>query len=215
LKRKLLLIVLGVASGTVAVTTGLAATPTNLLGWAMVFAGLGYCFGACLYLAFERQPALRAEAGDRSLWMLVPGGVGVIFLPVLEYLFFPLVSNPAVGWQIAGLTLVGLGLVLRVWVRLTLGRLYSGRLQVKTGHRVVTSGPYRFVRHPSYDGFLLEALGLVVGFSSLLGGLAWLFLLVPGFIYRIRVEEKLLVDEFGIEYRRYARRTRRLVPGIY
>ncbi len=213
--RKFFLVVLGVTSGAAAVALGLSAIPTNLMGWVMLFASLEYCFGACLYLAFERKPALRAEAGDRSLWMLVPGGVGVIFLPVLEYLFFPLASDPAVGWQIAGLVLCGLGLALRIWVRLVIGRLYSGKLQVKPGHQVVTSGPYRFVRHPAYDGFLLEALGMVVGFSSLLGGLAWLFLLVPGFIYRIRVEEKLLVDEFGDEYRRYARRTMRLLPGIY
>ncbi len=213
--RKLFLILLGIVSGTAAVLTGLAAIPTNLMGWVMLFGALEYCFGACLYLAFERQPTLRAEAGDRSLWMLVPGGVGVIFLPVLEYLFFPFIGNPAIGWQIAGLGLVGSGLALRIWVRLTIGRLYSGKLQVKTGHRVVTSGPYRFVRHPGYDGILLEALGLIVGFSSLLGGLAWIFLLVPGFIYRIKVEEKLLIDEFGEEYGRYARSTRRLVPGVY
>ncbi len=215
MKRKLFLIVLGITSGTAAVVLGLTASTTNLMGWVMVFASLEYCFGACLYLAFERKPALRAEPGDRSLWMLVPGGVGVIFLPVLEYLFFPLVPDPAVGWQAAGLALFGLGLALRVWVRLALGRFYSGRLQVKSGHRVVTGGPYRFVRHPGYAGLLLEASGMVVGFSSLLGGLAWLFLLVPGFICRIRIEEKLLIDEFGDKYRQYARRTTRLVPGIY
>ncbi len=213
--RKLFLIVLGVTSGTAAVLIGLAAIPRNLLGWVMLFASLEYCFGACLYLAFERKPVLRAETGDRSLWMLVPGGVGVIFLPGLEYLFFPLASDPSVTWQIAGLGLCGAGLALRVWVRLSLGRFYSGKLQVKSGHRVVTSGPYRFVRHPGYDGLLLESLGVVVGFSSLLGGLAWLFLLVPGFIYRIQVEEKLLVEEFGEQYQQYARRTMRLVPWIY
>ncbi len=213
--RKLFLIVLGIASGTAAVLIGLAAIPGNFMGWVMLFAALEYCFGACLYLAFERKPALHAEAGDRSLWMLVPGGVGVIFLPGMEYLFFPLVFEPAPGWQVTGLALCGLGLALRIWVRLSLGRLYSGHLQIKTGHRVVTSGPYRFVRHPGYNGMLLESLGLVVGFSSLLGGLAWLFLLVPGFIYRIKVEEKLLVEEFGEDYRQYARRTMRLLPGIY
>ncbi len=214
MKHQLFLIVSGAASGTVAVVTGLAAATTNITGWILVFAGLGYCFGGCLYLAFERTPTLRREAGDRSLWMLVPGGVGVIFLPPLEYLFFPLLSSlPAC--QIAGLSLFGFGLALSVWARLAIGRLYSGKLQVKTGHRVVTRGPYRFVRHPAYDGMLLQTLGIAVGFSSLLGGLAWLFLLVPGFIYRIRAEEKLLVDEFGEEYQQYARHTVRLVPGIY
>src|SRR5512142_2327962 len=154
--RKLFLIVLGITSGAAALVLGLSATTTNLLGWVMVFASLEYCLGACVYLAFERAPTLRAEAGDRSIWMLVPGGVGVIFLPVLEYLFFALVSDPAVGWRVAGLALFGLGLALRVWVRLVIGRLYSGKLQIKPGHKMVTNGPYRFVRHPGYDGMLLE-----------------------------------------------------------
>ncbi len=64
-------------------------------------------------------------------------------------------------------------------------------------------------------GILLETLGMAVGFSSLLGGLAWLFLLVPGFIYRMKAEEKLLIDEFGDEYRQYVHRTMRLLPRIY
>ena len=215
MKRKLALVLLGFSCGLVATLTGLAASPTNLLGWVMVFIGVGYCFGGSLYLAFERRQAQRAEVGDRSLWALAPGALAVLFLPVLEYLFFPLILASTVIWQAAGLILIGLGLAVRVWVRRVLGRLYSGKLQVKTGHTLVTSGPYRFVRHPGYDGFLLEALGLAVGFSSLLGVLAVLFLLAPGLIYRIKVEEKLLDEQFGEAYRSYTRQTRRLVPGIY
>jgi len=215
MKRKLFLIVLGVTSGTAATLLGLEAASSNLLGWVMVFIGVGYCFGGSLYLAFERRLSLRAETGNRSMWALAPGGLGILFLPVVEYLFFPLVSGRPHSWQIAGLCLIGLGLALRGWVRRLLGRLYSGKLQVQAGHRIVTSGPYRFVRHPGYAGFLLEAMGLVVGFSSLLGGLAWFFLLVPGFVYRIKAEEKLLTAQFDEEYQQYARHTKRLVPGIY
>jgi len=215
MKRKLTLLLLGVSCGLGATLAGLAAAPANLLGWAMVFVGVGYCFGGSLYLIFERRQSLRAEVGDRSLWALAPGALAVLFLPVLEYLFFPLVSARTAGWQIAGLGLIWLGLALRTWVRLAFGRFYSGKLQVQVDHRLMTGGPYRFVRHPSYDGFLLEAMGLAVGFSSLLGVLAVLILLVPGFIYRIKVEEKLLVDQFGEAYQRYARQTKRLVPGIY
>ena len=215
MKRKLTLVLLGFSCGLVATLTGLVASPTNLLGWVMVFVGVGYCFGGSLYLAFERRQAVRVEVGDRSLWAIAPGALAVLFLPVLEYLFFPLILDRTAIWQAAGLILIGLGIALRMWVRLTLGRLYSGKLQVQMDHRLVTGGPYRFVRHPGYDGFLLEAIGLAVGFSSLLGVLAVLVLLTPGLVYRIKVEEKLLVDQFGEAYQRYARQTKRLVPGIY
>lgn len=80
---------------------------------------------------------------------------------------------------------------------------------------MIESGPYRLVRHPSYTGALLAFLGF--GFS--LGNwLALLVIIVPIFVafaYRIKVEERALVDALGDRYVSYARRTKRLLPFIY
>ena len=62
---------------------------------------------------------------------------------------------------------------------------------------------------------MILALGIAIGYSSLIGLVSVLFLLLPGLAYRIKVEEKLLLEQFGEEYSAYQLRTRKLIPGIW
>jgi protein-S-isoprenylcysteine O-methyltransferase Ste14 len=78
----------------------------------------------------------------------------------------------------------------------------------------VTSGVYGVIRHPSYLGLLVNALGWALAFRSGVGVLLTA-LLVPPLLARIRAEEKLLHDQFDGEYEAYCRRTWRLIPGLY
>jgi protein-S-isoprenylcysteine O-methyltransferase Ste14 len=96
-----------------------------------------------------------------------------------------------------------------------LGTHYSGHVSVKKEQELVQSGPYRIIRHPAYAGYLLMALGLALGYSSLLGFLSTLLILLPAVAYRIRVEERLLAEHFGTQFEEYARKTKRLLPGIW
>lgn len=115
----------------------------------------------------------------------------------------------------AGLMLFVTGAALRIWSFIHLGRFFSIFLTIQKGHRLVTDNIYSRVRHPSYTGLLLRALGGVLIFRSLFGLGAWLALLVF-IIKRIRHEERVLASEFKTEWADYGRRTRwRLVPGIY
>jgi protein-S-isoprenylcysteine O-methyltransferase Ste14 len=78
----------------------------------------------------------------------------------------------------------------------------------------VTTGPYAYLRHPSYLGALLFALGWGLAFRSLAGVALAVLMIVP-IVGRIRAEEAMLSKEFGAEYESYRARTSRLVPGIY
>lgn len=71
------------------------------------------------------------------------------------------------------------------------------------------------MRHPAYAAYLLMSLGVGLGYSSLIGIFSVLILLLPAMIYRVRVEERLLAEQFGQCYRDYAARTARLIPGIW
>lgn len=116
--------------------------------------------------------------------------------------------------QWVGLTVVVLGMGLRVWTRHVLKKAYQGHLQVVPGQELVVWGPYRWIRHPGYLGFALQALGLVIGFSSLSGLIGMLLLGLP-LRYRIQLEEAMLVRAFGSQYEQYQRHTSRLFPGIW
>ena len=109
-------------------------------------------------------------------------------------------SDPAACWDL--------------WPVFVLGRRFSGLVAIQSGHTLVTTGIYRVIRHPSYLGLLLTALGWAFGFRAGVG-LLLLALLAPPLISRMNAEERLLGMQFGDEYRAYAQRTSRLLPGIY
>ena len=110
--------------------------------------------------------------------------------------------------------LLGLGLVLVFVSFFTLGRNYSSFVVIHHDHRLVTRGIYSRIRHPIYLGVIVATVGMALCGTSA-PGLLVASLLVPLFVFRMRYEEALLIEEFGDDYRRYAKRTHRLLPGVY
>ena len=114
----------------------------------------------------------------------------------------------------AGLLFVVAGLGFALGGAVTLRSNYSATLLIRESHELVVHGIYRFVRHPIYLGTILVMLGGPIGTSSWIALLPAL-LLIPLFIYRMGVEEGLLLEEFGEEYRVYMSNTKRLIPFVY
>ena len=95
-----------------------------------------------------------------------------------------------------------------------LGRRFSGLVAIQPGHTLVTSGIYGVIRHPSYLGLLVNALGWGLAFRSGVGVLL-AALMIPPLLARIRAEERLLRAQFGAEYDAYRARTSRMIPGLH
>jgi protein-S-isoprenylcysteine O-methyltransferase Ste14 len=115
----------------------------------------------------------------------------------------------------AGLVVMWVGLALRVWAIATLGRAFRTTVEVDAGQAVVATGPYRRLRHPSYSGLLLIAIGFGAGSGSWLGLVVCALLPVPALLWRIHVEEAELAAVIGERYRAYQRQTKRLIPGVW
>jgi protein-S-isoprenylcysteine O-methyltransferase Ste14 len=124
------------------------------------------------------------------------------------------IPHEAVAMSV-GLVLGWCGIAFRLWAILSLGRFFRGVVQIQEGHRVVQSGPYRMLRHPSYTGGLLAVLGLSLAFGNAVSAVALFVGVLVGLLYRIRVEERMLYAELGDDYAAYAVGTRRLVPGVW
>jgi protein-S-isoprenylcysteine O-methyltransferase Ste14 len=214
--RKAGLILLGLVLGSAEIWLGWSILPDNFLGGYLIFIGLGYCIGGGFFLALSRTSASRAESArsNRSLTALAPGALLILLAMPLEYLFLPVLLPRGVTLQWIGLGIILLGVLLRFWTRHTLKKAYQGNLQIQPGQQVIQTGPYRWIRHPGYAGFALQALGLAIGFSST-AGLLGCACLLPALRYRMIVEEQMLVQAFGAEYQDYARRTKRMVPGLW
>jgi len=117
-----------------------------------------------------------------------------------------------VNW--IGLALMVAGVGIRVLARRALHGRFSYALRLVKGHELVQEGIYRYVRHPGYTGDLLFHFALTMALSSLRGFLVML-LLIPCFVYRMGLEERMLLERFGETYRQYMARTKRLIPFIY
>ena len=116
--------------------------------------------------------------------------------------------------KLIGVSLILIGLALRAAARKALSHHFSYALRIIDQHELVTTGIYRYIRHPAYSGDLLFHYGVTLLFSSLYGFMIML-LLIPCFLYRIRVEENMLIEQFGQEYLEYMQTTKKLLPYLY
>ena len=170
--------------------------------------------GVALFSGGNLSPGEREDKGNR--WVLAAFGViGLLLAYVPAYTDRTDVwtlDGDAIRWL--GVVLFAAGGALRIWPVFVLGRRFSGLVAIQSGHTLVTSGVYGVIRHPSYLGLLVNALGWALAFRSGVGVLLTAFT-IPPLIARIRAEERLLRAQFGDAYDAYRSRTSRLLPGIY
>jgi protein-S-isoprenylcysteine O-methyltransferase Ste14 len=115
--------------------------------------------------------------------------------------------------EASGSFLVVAGLLLAVWARVHLGSNWSGRVALKENHELVRTGPYALARHPIYTGLLLAILGTALVLGEWRGLLA-LAVLCVSYWRKLRLEEALMRETFGDDYRRYCEHTAALIPGV-
>jgi len=156
---------------------------------------------------------------DRSQQVILVLGIGallgLIVVPPWEYVHFtgPIPRDGALAWT--GLGLFAAGIALQAAAFWSLRGLYTSRLGMQPGHRLVMSGPYRLVRHPGYLSNLACLAGIGLALSSLVG-LGLTLFVVPLLVRRIQREEEMLAVELGQEYERYRQQVRwRLFPYLF
>jgi protein-S-isoprenylcysteine O-methyltransferase Ste14 len=189
--------------------------------------------------AFFSQPALTALAiimlvsAIVSLFSSAGLSTGIkedranrwVFIPIvilsLLHAYIPPYTDRVNIWSLDsqtvrwfGVVLLAVGTTLRLWPVFVLGRRFSGLVAIQPGHELVTTGVYRFIRHPSYLGAVILMLGWALAFRSIIGVLLTILMLVP-LVGRMQAEEAFLRGHFGEQYGSYCRRTWRLIPGVY
>ncbi len=120
------------------------------------------------------------------------------------------------GWTlIAGAIIVWIGLLVRIWAVVTLGRSFRTTVEVDPGQAVVSSGPYRQIRHPSYTGLLLMVTGVGIASGNWLALAVCILLPGAAMLRRIQIEEAELTRVLGEPYQVYRGHTKRLIPGLW
>ncbi|MFC0437773.1 isoprenylcysteine carboxylmethyltransferase family protein [Kutzneria buriramensis] len=150
--------------------------------------------------------------GGIAVSALLAVGLATLLRRALPALDFP---SRQPGWLAASIVLVALGGGFRLWSIATLGRYFRAVVHIQENHHVVRSGPYRVLRHPSYTGLLVALLGVALIIGNYASSAIFWLTVVAGILYRIRVEERMLLDGLGDDYAAYMRETNRLIPGVW
>ena len=181
--------------------------------------GLILLLVSSIWVASEVAVGIARHAGARSsgdrgslilIWIVITAAVfGGSALKNVEATRMP----PSFFW--IGVALIVGGVVVRWIAILTLRRYFTVNVVIQEGHELIDRGIYALVRHPAYSGSILSFIGLGFTLENWLSLALILVAVLLAFSYRIRVEEQVLIAHFGDRYRHYARRTKRLIPGVF
>ena len=201
-------------------TVVLGATGTVFKGAHGVFAILLVVTGV-VWASFEVRQALHRRTGtthaDRGSQYIVRVGIGggLAGALVLAHAVPAAEIEPIALASWLGLLFLWCGAGLRIWSFRTLGTYFTFSVQTSSDQPIITSGPYRVLRHPSYTGFLLGFTGVGFFIGNWLSIAAILAGSLVGLSYRIAVEERALEAEMGDRYRQFAATRKRLIPFVW
>ena len=142
-------------------------------------------------------------------------------VPIFIVILSPFFDHRGIGLfkenditRIAGLVLAFLGFILMNWSVMALGRQFSVDVTIQEDHKLITSGPYKHIRHPRYLGIIIFFTGISLVFLSRIS-IIILILLLFVLLWRIKDEEKLMQQEFKKDWEDYKKHTFSLIPFIY
>jgi len=192
----------------------LLGAPTLLLSWPVLFAATLCTLLLATQPVIDAKETIEHHSTDRStLWLIL--GVSALgqVACLLEWAYVREAPQAFTPLAIGGSAVMLTGMVLRYWSIRTLDRAFSATVRIKEGQQLITGGPYRLLRHPSYTGAWLVFVGVALLFHSWAG----LLIMGPGMFWvytrRIATEERTLEAAFGEAYREMKNRTWRMVPG--
>lgn len=159
----------------------------------------------------------RADSKDSGSMKVLLAGMGLATLIAYPIAFVKAWSFPE-SWQlplfVVGVLLIFLGSMLRRYCWRTLGEYFTGDVSVKPDQPIISSGPYRLVRHPSYTAGMMMYIGIGFALGSWLSLALLTITTVATYSYRVLVEERVLLDALGQPYDAFLKGRKRFIPYI-
>ena len=146
------------------------------------------------------------------IWITIVAAISLAVFISMR-LYFTIFSNPE--FRYAGLAVIFTGIFLRLAAIITLGRFFTVDVTIRQDHKLKKDGLYKYLRHPSYFASLLSFIGFGISLNNWLSLALVTIAILVVFIIRIKFEEKILMEQFGIEYLEYKKTTSGLIPFIY
>ena len=172
-----------------------------------------------IWLVARESGTLKNDSEDRGsrntiiLWWSIGIVLGIFAIPnLLPTLIIPGNSNILF---VTGILFISAGILLRFWSVRKLGKLFRSKIVIQENPPLITTGPYKYLRNPSYTGVVLTLIGFGIGIGNWLS-LIFLFIIsLISFVRRISFENQALSKKFGNEYEEYQKKTWSIVPFIW
>jgi protein-S-isoprenylcysteine O-methyltransferase Ste14 len=184
----------------------------------IIIIAFSYLYGFFeIYMSMRlRRKRTVIKTGDRlSIWVLA------IFITIGYSLSFS-IGATKIGriyhWDtffLFGTILVIMGLIIRISSIMTLKQHFTYTVTAIENHELIEVGLYKYIRHPGYLGQLIIFIGIATSLSNWLSIILMIIPVLPGYLYRIRVEERFMMHQVGQKYIDYKNRTKKLIPMIY
>jgi protein-S-isoprenylcysteine O-methyltransferase Ste14 len=183
---------------------------------------IALCWGIFLvFIMVSTFSAKRVVESDRRWvysWLVLVAFVAAFFViehaPHLSAFVIRTIhrsSTPMISFCADMIVLAGL--VISLWARIELGRNWNLNPSIQEDHELIERGPYVYVRHPMYSGLILMLLGAVIWYGSWVGGTIFIVCLIGTWL-KLRQEERLLTEHFGMSYLKYKERVKALIPFL-
>ncbi|MCY7421180.1 MAG: isoprenylcysteine carboxylmethyltransferase family protein [Chitinophagaceae bacterium] len=194
----------------------LAGEPALMLHFKTIFLVIA---AASLWLsqpAFSTRDTKENKTSDRSsiLIILIMSSSSVVF-SVLEWAYFSTDHSALNPIVYAGAILLIAGIAIRIYSIRTLGKHFTATAKINNDHELIKTGPYQFVRHPSYLGAFMAIIGMPLFLNDRWAILFVILAMSLAYYIRINVEEKMLSAFFGENYTQYKSNTKRIIPYIW
>ncbi len=196
----------------------LSVKPQLLINWRVIFLGT-IC--TILYLtqprvSFKESKQKNSTDKNTMFLILLVSGIGQI-VSLLEWVYFPK-SELGISlslYVIFGVFLLVAGTIFRLYAIYTLGKYFTSTVQIKDQHKIIITGPYKFLRHPSYTGAFSAMLGCAVLLQSIIGFIIFGIAMLYVYYLRIKTEEETLFQNFKEEYTQYCNHTWKMFPLVW
>lgn len=163
----------------------------------------------------SRQSKVKTSGDKGSLWLLY----GLI---TIGYALSFAIGATKIGriypWNTffaIGMAIFTVGFTVRIYSILTLKQFFTYSVAKVENHKIISTGLYKFIRHPGYLGQLIIFMGISVTISNWLSILLMMIPVTLGYLYRIKVEETFMTDQLGNDYKNYQERTKKIILMVY
>ena len=158
-----------------------------------------------------------ADSKDSGSLRVLLGGMGIAFFLAYPLAFVRTWWSPPgarVLLYAVGIAMILLGSLLRRYCWRTLGEYFTGDVRARADQLVIRTGPYRLVRHPSYTAGMMMNIGIGLALGSWASFALLTIATIATYMYRVRVEERALLNTIGEPYRDYMKESKRFIPYI-